>query len=219
MANMRKPSVVLILALVLAACAAVVATAGAEPDPGSGSKPPEPSSGSGVQGSTKSYPECTPYLSETAATFCRFGTMHVEFDGSCSFSYRTGNCAGHADKGSFPWGTSGSAKDPYVLVFWQPAGSGDGRKVVLRSYGPVYSRIPSAELTGYVPAGGSPELVVYSAIAGNDQGFPKGDEYLTPNLPGRGYGQPGGPLYINWQAHGIQRAEVTIEGYLYLVGH
>lgn len=216
MPNMRKSSAVLIL--VLAACAAIVATAGAEPGRGSGSRLTEPSSGSGGQGGAKGYPECTPYLSEAAAVFCRFNTMHVEFDGSCSFTPRSGNCVGHADRGSFPWGTSGSGKDPYMLVSWQPLGSGDRRRVFFRSYGSTFDRLPSAELTGFVPGGGSGDLMVESAIAGNDQGFPNGDDYYTLNLPGRSHGQPGGPLYINWQSHGIQRAEVTIEGYLYLFG-
>jgi hypothetical protein len=214
---MRKSSAVLILVLVLVSCVAAVATAGAKP--GSGTKPAAaPGAGPDLQGATKSYPECSPYLSETAAVFCRFNRMHVWFDNACSFSSQNGNCAGRADSGSFPWGTSGSAKDPYVLVSWRPAGSGDGRRVTFKSYGPTYSQIPRAELVGYVSGSGSGDLHVESAIAGNDQGFPNGDEYYTLDLPGRATGNPGGPLYINWESHGIKRSEVTVEGYLYLFG-
>ena len=216
---MRKPSAVLILVLVLIVSAAAVASAGAKPGSssrsGAGTKAaPDPV----LQGAAKSYPECSPYLSETAAVFCRFNRMHVGFDNACSFSPQNGNCAGRADSGSFPWGTSGSARDPYVLVSWHQSGTGDGRKVTFKSYGPTYSRVPSAELTGYVSGSGSGDLHVETAVAGNDQGFPNGDEYYTLDLPGRATGKVGGPLSINWESHGIKRSEVTVEGYLYLFG-
>jgi hypothetical protein len=173
--------------------------------------------GKGRDFNSKTYPVCSPYVSESAAIFCKFNEMKFELSTSCSFTYRSGNCSGTASSGLFPWGTTGEGRRPYVLVSWSPSGNGDGRKLIVKSYGTTYGRVPAAELVGFVPGGGSANFNVSEAIAGNDAGFPSGDFFYTLNMPGRSAGQPGGPLGLNWQSR-TARADVTISGYLYLIG-
>jgi hypothetical protein len=201
---MRKLLVSLVLCLALIGCAAAAATGAKEPR--------------GQGAGATSYLLCTPYISESGARICRFAQMHVNFYGGCSFTPRQNNCGDHADRGLYPWGTAGDGKGPYVSASWTPSGSGDGRTLVITSYGSVYDgKKPAAKLVGFVSGGGSGAYTVTEAIAYNDQGVPNGDRFYTPDLPGQGEGDPGGPLHIDWESNRTS-ADLTIEGYLYLRG-
>lgn len=210
---MRKLSVALVLGLALALALSTAAVASA----GDTSAPPSSAPGS-LGGGRDGYRECTPYFSEGAGQICTLNRIRIG-DLNCSFSDREAHCGGYATTGSFPWGTTGDAHDPYVLISWHPNGS--GRLLTLTSYGHQYDgRSPKAKLEGYVAGPGRKEFDIHEAIAGNDEGFPNGDGFYTPNLPGREAGTPGGPLYMKWTAVGLGggRSEVEIWGFLYLNG-
>jgi hypothetical protein len=61
----------------------------------------------------------------------------------------------------------------------------------------------------------SANFTITDGIAANDLGYPNGDHFYTPNIPGQQAGEVGGPLYLDFQFHS-GGSTVKIHGYLYL---
>lgn len=176
-----------------------------------------PAVGSGA-GDRTDYPICGPYVSEGTTEVCRLDQLHLhlEPDQECKFFlFAESSCRGTTTAGLFPWGETGEAKRPAIRFGWRP--DGDRRRITFQAFRGTVSGVGIGTIEGTVPNAGSPRLSVDEAFAQNDQGYPNGDRFYTPNLPGQGPGEPGGPLAINFQAYGGGiGGEVDIYGYLYL---
>ena len=215
---MRKLSVALVLTLALLACVAAVAIAGTKSSSDSGGNQAESHYGRGSSKASDQYPECTPYFSEGTGAICRLNKIDLQLTSSCSFGSRSGSCSGVAATGSFPWGTAGSGgRNPKIYMFWKPSGDGDGRTLEIDTLRDTTSGYLIAKIVGYVPRSNSSRYSITEAIAGNDLEYPNGNKFYTPDLPGQEPGQPGGPLYLNFDSHRVT-ADVYIDGNLYLAG-
>jgi hypothetical protein len=167
-----------------------------------------------------SYPVCSPWVSQGTTTICRFPEMHLRISETtafrfCIFGHDEGNCRGHADSGPPVWGRTAFGYNPSVQFFWNGGGR---RSVTFVSYRPDYGNVGVAHIGGTVPSAGSPDFTVNDAFATDDRGYPQGNHFYTPDIPGQAAGEVGGPLRINfvnpgWESDG---ADVYIEGYLYL---
>lgn len=163
------------------------------------------------------YPTCSPYLSETQVGICKLDQIYAQLDSesfgkSCSFSRSSGSCPGTAQRGPFPWGVTGDGQQPSVRLYWN-WGNHEVQLVTLR-FGPT----GVAHLGGTMPGPGSNRFSVTDAFAQNEKGYPNGDHFFTPDLPGQGAGEVGGPLNVNFVAGGWSDygADLYIDGYLYL---
>lgn len=190
--------------------AAVSATVGSQPlggPPGAGER--------------TEYPPCSPYISEGPSTICRVDQLHLDLDAerpgkACRFGNDSGECPGNATAGQFPWGETGQADRPIVRVLWNPVGS--ERNLTVFSFRRAEPNTILASLKGRLTNAGSPRFSVIEGYAQSDRGFPYGDYFYTPDLPGQAAGEPGGPLAINFQnGSGLNYgAWVDITGYLYV---
>lgn len=174
--------------------------------------------GGGI-GERTDFPPCGPYVSEGTSDVCRLDQLHLtlDWDQSCRFfTFASSDCRGTTTAGQFPWGETGEAARPPIWIGWRP--DGDRRIISFSAYRHRWSEPPPiATLEGSVPGSGSPRFSISDAYAQSDRGYPTGDHFYTPDLPGQGPGEPGGPLAINWQAKtGGYAGEVDIYGYLYL---
>ncbi len=167
---------------------------------------------SGENGQGDEYPSCSPYLSETPVSICKLDQVYAKLDQeavfkSCVFSRGSGSCPGNTKRGSFPWCCGASR------LYWN---WGD-HKVQFVKFGPD-GNTGIAHLGGTMPGPGSADFTVTDGFAANEAGYPVGDHFFTPNLPGARAGEVGGPLSVNfvggsWDESG---AEIFIDGYLYL---
>jgi hypothetical protein len=171
-------------------------------------------------GERTDYPPCGPYVSEGTSEVCRFDRVHMDLESEgatspCRFGNSSGGCSGAIRSGLFPWGKNAAGEGTRGRISWGPNGS-------IRSVSIVTWRLgqgaPAASLDGTVPNAGSPRLTITDGFAQNDLGWPGGDHFYTPDIPGQAAGEPGGPLAINFQnGSGLSfGAEVDITGYLYL---
>lgn len=175
-------------------------------------------------GAGGSFPPCSPYVSEGTSSICRFDLMHLSLNQirpfvSCSFGRGEGDCPGAALTGPYPWGLSGFGFGKRrVSFFW----NWDRNSVTFVAYlgqdGTGGNGI--AHLGGVMPGPGSPEFTVRDGFAQNDRGYPNGDHFYTPDIPGQAAGEVGGPLHLNFVngGPGDNGAEVYIYGYLYMKG-
>lgn len=181
----------------------------------------QPLGGPPGAGERTEYPPCSPYISEGPSTICRLDHLHLDLDAerpgkACRFGNDSGECPGNATAGQFPWGETGQADRPIVKVIWQPAA--DSRMLRVFSFRRNEPNTILASLTGWVRNAGSPRFSIGEGYAQSEKGFPYGDYFYTPDLPGQAAGEPGGPLAINFQnGSGLNYgAWVDITGYLYV---
>lgn len=167
------------------------------------------------------YPPCGPYVNEGTSFICKFEQLHLDLEGvgtfsKCRFGEDSSACQGVAN-GLFPWGrTFASRGRPKVKIGW--SWNGSSRDLTVITYRDDQGATGVANLTGTVPNAGSPRFTVTEAFAQSGDGYPNGNHFYTPNLPGQGPGEPGGPLAINFQnGTGTDWGAVAdIWGYLYL---
>lgn len=168
------------------------------------------------------YPPCGPYVNEGTSFICKFEQLHLNLEGvgvltKCRFGDDASACQGFATNGLFPWGrTFFSRGHPKVKIGW--SWNGSSRNLTVITYRDDQGDTGVANLTGTVPNAGSPRFTVTEAFAQSGDGYPNGNHFYTPNLPGQGAGEPGGPLAINFQnGTGTDWGAVAdIWGYLYL---
>lgn len=164
------------------------------------------------------YALCGPYTSEGFSRICRFEKLHLELREQsvgtpCRIGNASGECRGEVSAGLFPWATSGTDEGLTVQFVWAP--TADAKAIRIYVLGKAHPNTILASLTGTVPNAGSPRFSISEGYAQNEHGFPSGDYFYTPDLPGQAAGEPGGPLGINFQSKGIG-ATVDVTGYLYL---
>jgi hypothetical protein len=167
------------------------------------------------------YPTCGPYVSEGTSEICNLGQLYLALDpegafSACRFGSSSGNCPGSAFDAPYPWGSTNTASSARTRMYWQ---EGPVRSVTIVSFPGLYPEgNGSAHLGGTLPNSGSDRFTVKDGFAQNDTGYPNGDHFFTPDLPGQAPGEVGGPLKLNFKnGSGIDRgAQVWITGYLYL---
>jgi hypothetical protein len=164
------------------------------------------------------YAPCGPYTSEGFSRICRFEKLHLELREQsvgtpCRIGNASGECRGEVTAGLFPWATSGTDEGVTVRFVWSP--TADAKAIKIYVLGKAHPDTILAGLSGTVPDAGSPRFSISEGYAQNEKGFPSGDYFYTPDLPGQAAGEPGGPLGINFQSKGIG-ATVDVSGYLYL---
>jgi hypothetical protein len=173
-------------------------------------------------GANTNYPTCGPYVSEGTSEICNLGQLYLKLDAEgflnrCGFGSGSGNCAGSAFDAPYPWGARNSANSARARVYWQQ--DGKVRALTVVSFPGAYPEgNGSAHLGGTIPDSSSAEFTVKDGYAQNDTGYPNGDHFFTPNLPGQQPGEVGGPLKLNWENESGTNlgAQVWITGYLYL---
>jgi hypothetical protein len=172
--------------------------------------------GSEPNASNGDYPPCGPYVSEGPTAICKFEKVYAKLDQeaafkSCKFDRSSGSCPGYSKSGTYPWGAPGRS---YSMRWYWNWSNHQVQFVVFRD-----GDTGVAHLGGTMPSSGSPRFSISDGFATNDdKGYPNGDHFYTPDLPGAAAGEVGGPLYVNfvggsWDETG---AELYIDGYLYL---
>jgi hypothetical protein len=160
------------------------------------------------------YPPCSPYVSEGGTSICKFTLLRFGLESKCpSFSSTKGTCEGITDEGLFPWGTAADGNPNVQIGFdW----NWDDHGVLFFAKRPGQSQ-GVAHLGGTMPGPGSANFTITDGFAQNDQGYPNGDHFYTPDLPGQAAGEIGGPLNLFFDYHS-GGSNVKIRGYLYLKG-
>jgi hypothetical protein len=164
-------------------------------------------------------PTCSPYTDEGASEICNLGTLDYDFPArghsACAFGKDSYGCEGTVS-GVFPWGAGWGGESPNAVFNWAPAPQANQRSVVIIS---ELGKSEAGLLTRMecrIPGPASAELTVDKAIVKTDTGI---SVFYTPDLPGQAAGEPGGPLYLNFEsgkhAFGLG-AEAHINGYLYV---
>ncbi len=167
-----------------------------------------PSTGGGDGG--QDYPPCSPYVSEGTSTICEFKLLKFRTRFCPSFGSTEKSCGTFEGTGPYPWGSTPAGRsvdggfdwnwnNHTVIYFASRAGQSQG----------------AAHLGGTMPGPGSADYTITDAFAQNDQGYPNGDHFYTPNVPGQPAGKVGGPLHLNFIG-GVSNGDVEIYGYLYL---
>ena len=173
--------------------------------------------GADRDGNGNDYPVCGPYVSEGTSSICnlkkvRFGVLNDRTCDSFGDTDTHAACHGKTDEGPYPWGVTPSGGTPDAGFYWNWA----NHTVLYVAYKPGQSE-GYAHLGGTMSAPNSPDFTITDGFAQNDQGYPNGDHFYTPNLPGQSAGEVGGPLKIDVEySGGIYH--VAINGYLYLKG-
>jgi hypothetical protein len=164
-------------------------------------------------------PVCSPYTAEGPSEICRLPELNYDLYASgttaCAFGKASYSCEGIVS-GVFPWGDAGGGESPKAVFNWAPAPQPGQRSVVIIS---ELSKSAAGLLTRMdcrSPGPASADLTVDKAIVKTDTGTA---EFYTPDLPGQAAGEPGGPLYLNFEsgkyAFGLG-AKAHINGYLYV---
>jgi hypothetical protein len=136
---------------------------------------------------------------------CKFFKMHIDIDVYCpSFSRSYGACGGSSNGGPAPWSPA------FGVFVWVEDPNLGGRRALYYVAKTSVVGSTKAVLTGSSPSSDSANYTVTRAA---DAGQP-GVVWYTPDLPGAGAGQQGGPLRLNFQ-NGIIGADVYIDGYLF----
>jgi hypothetical protein len=173
-------------------------------------------------GTNTNYPTCGPYVSEGTSEICNLGQLYMDLDqegpfNPCRFGTGSGSCPGDGFDAPFPWGANPFGSPSRVQVYWKPEGS--VRSFTVVSFpGSKREGNGAAHLGGTLPSSNSDRFTVKDGFAQNDTGYPNGDHFFTPDLPGQAPGEVGGPLRINWEnGSGTHYgSKVWITGYLYL---
>jgi hypothetical protein len=166
------------------------------------------------------YPPCGPYVSEGTSEVCWFGQLYMSLDqegafNPCRFGPATGSCPGDGHDAPFPWGLNFYGRHVRGEVFWRD--DGKVRAFTMVSYwGTASGGDGAAHLSGHLPSSGSDRFTITDAYAQNDSGYPNGDHFYTPDLPGQAPGEVGGPLKLNFEnGSGTDfGAQVWASGYL-----
>jgi hypothetical protein len=170
-----------------------------------------------------SAPLCSPYTFEGPSEICalqRPGNewgISYDFPSSgiraCELSKSDYSCDGNGG-GPFPFGGSYTGSRNAVTMSWHPGRNGFKAITVVTGGGSGYD---SSRMEARLPGPGSADLTVESWTVTTDTGATY--QFFTPNLPGQKAGEPGGPLYLNFEggkgAFGLG-AEVHIKGFLYV---
>lgn len=174
-------------------------------------------------GGPNSAPVCSPYTFEGPSEICSLQRPGQEWGisydfpsrgtSACSLSKESYNCDGNAG-GPFPFGDFWTGARNAVNMSWNPGPDGYKAIVVVTGGGSGYG---TSRMEGRLPNAGSADLYVDKWTVVQDKGATT--EFFTPNLPGQKAGEPGGPLYLNFEggkgAFNLG-AEVHIKGYLYV---
>jgi hypothetical protein len=180
------------------------------------------------EGQAASYPVCSPYVSEDQGTICHFEQMHLVLHDekvfvACWIARPQSDCPGVATSGPYPWGLYGRdglgpERDNRDVRFESKWGPGLRDATILFISTNPGSDTGIAHLGGTLPAPDSPALSINDAFAtDDDHGYPVGDHFYTPDIPGQRPGEVGGPLYLKFINGSLTDvAEAYIEGYLYL---
>lgn len=171
---------------------------------------------------SKKYPTCGPYVSEGTSEICSFGQLYLDLDqegpfNPCRFGPGSGSCPGSGFDAPYPWGVNIFGDPTMTQVYWKQQGS-------VRSFTVVafptnkHEGNGAGHLTGTLPSSNSDRFTVADGFAQSDAGYPNGDHFFTPDLPGQGPGEVGGPLKFNWENGSGTHfgSKVWINGYLYL---
>jgi hypothetical protein len=170
-----------------------------------------------------SAPICSPYTFEGPTEICALQRPGQEWGISydfpstgtraCEISKADYSCNGNAG-GPFPFGASYTGARNAVTMGWRPGPNGFKAISVVTGGGSGYG---SSRMTARLSAPGSADLYVDSWTVTTDTGATT--EFFTPNFPGQKAGEPGGPLYLNFEggkgAFDLG-AEVHIKGFLYV---
>jgi hypothetical protein len=170
-----------------------------------------------------SAPLCSPYTFEGPSEICALQRPSQEWGISydfpstgtraCELSKSDYSCNGNAG-GPFPFGSFYTGGRNSVTMSWRPGPNGFKSITVVTGGGSGYG---SSRMTARLPGPGSAELYVDSWTVTTDTGATV--DFFTPNLPGQKAGEPGGPLYLNFEggkgAFDLG-AEVHIKGFLYV---
>jgi hypothetical protein len=173
-------------------------------------------------GTSNKYPTCGPYISEGTSEICWFGQLHLDLDqegpfNPCRFGTGSGSCPGDGSGAPYPWGASLFGNSSVTQVYWKPQDS--VRSFIVVAFGGNKREGDGvAHLGGTLLSSSSDGFTVTDGFAQNDAGYPNGDHFFTPDLPGQGPGEVGGPLKFNWEnGSGTHYgSNVWIDGYLYL---
>jgi hypothetical protein len=169
--------------------------------------------------STRSYPACGPYVSEGPSPICRVENLRFRIagapsEGTCFWATPSVNCFGATRSGPFPWANNSNSEDGLsVQGVWAPSGA--VRSVSFSTYQGDRGLAEPATLVGTLPDADSPRFTVTDAIAPGERPYAQSDHFYTPNLPGQGVGEVGGPLELKTERANLGN-EIVINGYLYL---
>jgi hypothetical protein len=174
-----------------------------------------PAAGSGQGDGAGDYPPCSPYVSEGRSSICefaglRFGVLNDRTCDSFGDTSTHAACHGKTDAGPYPWGVTPAGGTPDAGFYWNWA----NHTVQYVAYKPGQSE-GYAHLGGTMPGPNSANYTITDGFAQNDQGYPHGDHFYTPDLPGQAAGEVGGPLSIRVSYSGGIYS-VKIDGFLYL---
>lgn len=174
-------------------------------------------------GSSGNFPLCSPYTAEGPSEICALQPSGAEWGISYDFPSRgvracelsksdyscDGNGGGPPPFGDSPYGGRGA-----VTMSWHPGPNGFKAVIVTTGGGSGYG---SSRMEARLPGPSSADLSVDKWTVTTDTGGTT--EFFTPNLPGQKAGEPGGPLYLNFEggkgAFDLG-AEVHIKGFLYV---
>jgi hypothetical protein len=168
------------------------------------------------------YALCSPWTAETPAEVCALQPQGVawglnyELDAegtrACELSKAEYQCHGSA-YGPYPWGTGSTGHANGVTFGWNPLPDGE-KHVYIYTYLQGYG---ATLIEGRLHDAGKAELYVSKATAEGENNATV--EFFTPDLPGQKAGEPGGPLYLNFEggkkAFGLG-ADAHIRGFLYV---
>lgn len=168
-------------------------------------------------------PVCSPYTAEGPSEICSLQRPGVEWGISYDFPSRgvracdlqksDYSCDGNGG-GPFPFGAGSTGGRGSVTMSWHPGPNGFKAVIVTTGGGSGYG---SSRMEARLPGPSSADLSVDKWTVTTDTGATT--EFFTPNLPGQKAGEPGGPLYLNFEggkgAFGLG-AEVHIKGFLYV---
>jgi hypothetical protein len=165
---------------------------------------------------TAGYPPCSPYVSEGASDICDLGKLHMSLSGGGRFGEPSGQQSGTGRGAPFPWGANYLGYASPMRIYWHPEGS--ERSVVLVSFwGDSAEGNGAAHIGGLIANSSSSSFTVTDAFAQNEAGYPNGEHFYTPDLPGQAPGEVGGPLNFNFDnGSGGGTGDVYVSGFLYL---
>ena len=215
---MRKSMLVLALAAGVAGLMTIGIAGAATKQAPVGSKAPTV----GAAAADQKYPPCGPYVSEGTSEICHFEEVYLvlEEEGfldACRFGSSNGHCDGEGKGAPFPWGKSYNGENTRMRIVWRTDPSQRAVTIAF-SWGRQSGRDEIAWLSGHVPGANSDRFTVTDAFAQHESDHDAGDHFYTPDLPGQGPGEVGGPLRFNFQnGSGTDLgAKLWVGGYLYL---
>jgi hypothetical protein len=161
-------------------------------------------------------PVCSPYTFEGPSEICRLQGLHSKLTGgtftSCEFGKSSYSCGGTVT-GPFPWGAPPAGGQSNTFFNWGPGPNGMRSVVIISEGNETYAGVPGTRMECRISGPDSAGLMVDKAIVQTETGT---TEFFTPNLPGQQPGEPGGPLYLNFENGKGTGADAYINGFLYV---